>query len=90
MATQCDTHLSAEDRETLSLGLAHGHSLRTMASILGRAPSTVSCEHTWRRLGSVTTAVQTPGFLAVAVRQDASGRGLLIRADCRAAQTRIS
>ena len=30
--------MSAEDRETLSLGLAHGHSLRTMASVLGRAP----------------------------------------------------
>jgi len=30
----CDTHLSAEDRETLSLGLAQGHSLRTMASVL--------------------------------------------------------
>jgi hypothetical protein len=28
------THLSAEDRETL--GLAHGHSLRTMATVLGR------------------------------------------------------
>ncbi|TKS61878.1 MAG: IS30 family transposase [Nitrospira sp.] len=40
----CYTHLSAEDRETLSLGLAHGQSLRTMASVLGRAPSTVSRE----------------------------------------------
>lgn len=37
-------HMSAEDRETLSWGLAHGHSLRTMASVLGRAPSTVSRE----------------------------------------------
>ena len=37
--------MSAEDRETLSLGLAHGHSLRTMARVLGRAPSTVSREH---------------------------------------------
>ena len=37
-------HRSAEDRETLSLGLAHGHSLRTMATVLGRAPSTVSRE----------------------------------------------
>jgi hypothetical protein len=46
MAKQCYTHLSVEDRETLSLGLAHGHSLRTMASILGRAPSAVSREHT--------------------------------------------
>ena len=37
--------MSAEERETLSLGLAHGQSLRTMASVLGRAPSTVSREH---------------------------------------------
>ncbi|MEK6803323.1 MAG: IS30 family transposase [Nitrospirota bacterium] len=39
--------MSAEERETLSLGLAHGHSLRTMASVLGRAPCTVSRE--WAR-----------------------------------------
>jgi IS30 family transposase len=38
--------MSAEDRETLSLGLAYGHSLRTMASVLGRVPSTVSRELT--------------------------------------------
>lgn len=44
MHTRSYTHLSAEERETLSLGLAHGHSLRTMARILGRAPSTVSRE----------------------------------------------
>lgn len=46
MTTRCYTHLSAEDRETLSLGLAHGHSLRTMARVLGRAPSTLSREYT--------------------------------------------
>ena len=44
MPTKCYTHLSAEDRETLSRGLADGHSLRTMARVLGRAPSTVSRE----------------------------------------------
>ena len=44
MPQQYYTHLSAEDRETLSLGLTHGHSLRTMARVLGRAPSTVSRE----------------------------------------------
>jgi transposase, IS30 family len=38
--------MSPEARETLSLGLAHGHSLRTVASVLGRAPSTVSREST--------------------------------------------
>jgi IS30 family transposase len=36
--------MSAEERETLSLGLARGHSLRTMATVLGRAPSTMSRE----------------------------------------------
>ena len=44
MPKRSDRHMSAEDRETLSLGLAHGHSLRTMARVLGRAPSTVSRE----------------------------------------------
>lgn len=38
------THLSDEEREILSVGLAQGHSLRTMASVLRRAPSTVSRE----------------------------------------------
>ena len=37
--------MSAEERETLSLGLAHGYSLRAMATVLRRAPSTVSREH---------------------------------------------
>ena len=36
--------MSIEERETLSLGLAHGYSLRTMATVLGRAPSTISRE----------------------------------------------
>lgn len=36
--------MNAEERETLSLGLARGQSLRTMASVLGQAPSTVSRE----------------------------------------------
>ncbi|MBX3319526.1 MAG: IS30 family transposase [Nitrospira sp.] len=46
MHTRSYRHLSAEERETLSLGLAQGQSLRTMARILGRAPSTVSREVT--------------------------------------------
>jgi IS30 family transposase len=46
MHTRSYRHLSAEERETLSLGLTQGHSLRTMARILGRAPSTVSREVT--------------------------------------------
>ncbi|MDP1945856.1 MAG: helix-turn-helix domain-containing protein, partial [Nitrospirota bacterium] len=44
MHTRSYKHMSAEERETLSLGLAHGQSLRTMARVLGRAPSTLSRE----------------------------------------------
>ena len=44
MSKQYYTHLSDTDRATVSLGLTHGHSLRTMARVLGRAPSTVSRE----------------------------------------------
>ncbi|MFO0778363.1 MAG: IS30 family transposase [Nitrospira sp.] len=44
MHTRSYRHLSAEERETLSLGLAAGHSRRRMAAVLGRAPSTVSRE----------------------------------------------
>ncbi|MEO6202033.1 MAG: helix-turn-helix domain-containing protein, partial [Nitrospirales bacterium] len=36
--------MNGEERETLSLGLAQGHSCRTMAIALGRAPSTISRE----------------------------------------------
>ena len=50
MRTRSYRHMSAEERETLSLGLTHGHSLRMMATVLGRAPSTVS-----RELGRNTT-----------------------------------
>jgi IS30 family transposase len=37
-------HMSAEDRETLSLVLPQGQSLRMMMRVLGRSPSTVSRE----------------------------------------------
>jgi IS30 family transposase len=45
MANQCYTHMSVEEREPLSLGLAQGSSLRTMATVLRRAPSTLSREY---------------------------------------------
>ncbi len=44
MQTRSYRHMSAEERETLSLGLARGHSLRAMATLLRRAPSTLSRE----------------------------------------------
>ena len=61
MPKQCYTHLSAEDRETLSLGLAHGHSLRRMASVLGRSPSTISREllRNAQPAGYASTAART-------------------------------
>ena len=43
MTKRCYTHLSAEDRETLSLGLTQGESLR--ARVVGRAPSTLCREY---------------------------------------------
>jgi hypothetical protein len=45
MPKKCYTHVSVEECETLSQGLAQGHALRTMATVLGRVPSTVSREH---------------------------------------------
>ena len=42
MQTRSYRHLTAEEPETVSLGLAQGHSLRAMARSLGRAPSTLS------------------------------------------------
>ena len=45
MPKTCYTHMSIEERDTPSLGLAQGHSLRTMATVLGRAPSSVSREY---------------------------------------------
>ena len=45
MRTRSYRHLSADERETLSLGLARGHSLRMMAGVLDRAPSTLSWEY---------------------------------------------
>src|SRR5262245_14211861 len=44
MPTKCYVHMSAEEYKTLSL--AHGHSLRTMASVLGRVPSPMTREST--------------------------------------------
>ena len=68
MPTKCYTHLSAEDRETLSLGLAHGHSLRMMASVLGQSPSTVSREArcTWNLKPPGGNLYRLPTLTAIA------------------------
>ena len=59
--------MSAEERETLSVGLAHGHSLRTMAKVLGRAPSTLSRE-------SARNATRGRPYLACTAHTLATGR----------------
>ncbi|MEP6934225.1 MAG: helix-turn-helix domain-containing protein, partial [Nitrospirota bacterium] len=69
MLKHCDTHVRAEDREPLSLGLAHGHSLRTRASRLERAPSTVS-----RELGRTRTRGDPPRAWAAQVQAAARAR----------------
>ena len=72
------THMSVDERETLSLGLAQGRSLRTMATVLGRAPSTVSREHarnTTRGRPYRACAAQT--LAATRARQPRRSRKLL-------------
>jgi|GEM_PF-6506057 len=44
LRTRSYRHMRAEEPETLSLGLAHGQSVRTVAAVLARAPSTLSRE----------------------------------------------
>ena len=72
------THLSAEARKTVSLGLAQGQSLRRLARILGRAPSTLSREY------ARNTTRGHP------YRPDPPGPGVFARADCRTSPTRVS
>jgi hypothetical protein len=43
MPNNGDTHASVEERETLSLGLAQGHSKRAMAVVLGCAHAPLTC-----------------------------------------------
>ena len=69
MRTNGYTHMSIEERETLSLGLAQGHSLRTMATVLGRAPSTVSREHARNARGHPYRACTAQTLAATRARQ---------------------
>ena len=78
MPKQCYTHMSIEERETLSLGLAQGYSLRTMARVLGRAPSTVSRESVRNARGQNPYLACTAQPLAAArARQPRRARKLL-------------
>ena len=69
--------MSAEERETLSLGLARGHTLRTMATVLRRAPSTVSPEHARNAMSARYYARTAQTRAAARARQPRRPRTLL-------------
>ncbi|MBU6483052.1 MAG: helix-turn-helix domain-containing protein, partial [Nitrospirae bacterium] len=69
--------MSAEERETLSLGLARGHSLRTMATVLRRAPSTVSREHARNARRAPYRACTAHTLASARARQPRRSRKLL-------------
>ena len=66
-----------DERETLSLGLAQGQSLRTMARMLGRVPSTVSREHARNVRGHPYRACTAQRLAAARARQPRRARKLL-------------
>jgi hypothetical protein len=106
MRTRSYRHMSAEDRETLSLGgpwpVLAGDGCRVAASAQHREPRArphraarpLSCRHGTdagdSQGSSTATTAPTPGSLAVAIRADAVGRGLLARADCRTPPLRVA
>jgi transposase, IS30 family len=77
MRTRSYRHMSAEERETLSLGLAHGHSLRALASVLGRAPSTVSREYARNAVRGPYRACTAHTLASARARQPRRSRKLL-------------
>jgi IS30 family transposase len=78
MSKQCYTHLSAEDREALSLGLTQGESLCALARVLGRAPSTLSREYARNTTrGRPYRACTAQTQAATRVRQPRRSRTLL-------------
>jgi IS30 family transposase len=77
MQTRSYRHMSAEERETLSLGLARGQSLRTMATVLRRAPSTVSREHARNAVRAPYRACTAQTLAVARARQPRRSRKLL-------------
>lgn len=77
MFKKCYQHMSIDERETLSLGLAQGQSLRTMATVLGRAPSTVSREHARNARGHPYRACSAQSLAVTRARQPRRPRKLL-------------
>ena len=77
MPQQCYTHLSAEEREMLSLGLAQGRSLRAMARVLRAGPSTVSREYARNTRGTSYWACTAQRLAAARACQPRRPRKLL-------------
>jgi transposase, IS30 family len=77
MRTRSYRHMSAEERETLSLGLARGQSLRAMAAVLRRAPSTVSREHARNVMRAPYRACTAQTLATARARQPRRPRKLL-------------
>ena len=77
MRTRSYRQMSAEERETLSLGLARGHSLRTMATVLRRAPSTVSREQARNAVEGPYRACTAHTLASARARQPRRPRKLL-------------
>jgi IS30 family transposase len=78
MRTRSSRHMNAEERATLSRGLACGHALRTMAAVLKRAPRTGS--RAWARNGTrgqPSRASTAPPQAAGRARQPHRPRNLL-------------
>jgi IS30 family transposase len=69
--------MSAEEREPVSLGLTQGESLRTMARVLGRAPSTVSREHARNAMRTPYRACTAQTLATARARQPRRPRTLL-------------
>ena len=76
MTQRCYTHVSAEDRETVSLGLTQGESLRARARVLGRAPRSVSREVTRNALNGPYRACTAQRPAAARARQPRRPRKL--------------
>ena len=106
MPQQCYTHMRIEERDTLSLGLALGQSLRTMARVLGGAPSTVSRESarnargtpigpaprsTWRQPGPVGHGDHASSWTyGSGSMSEPTWARVFARADCGTSPPRVS
>ncbi len=69
--------MSVKERGSLSLGLVHGHSLRTMAIVLGRMSSTVSREFACKAMRGPFRASPAQTRVEARVRQPRQPRTLL-------------